>query len=159
MKKPFKETKLGKLVTEKLPDAIKIVGDVLPDKGALGVLKNIIGASDISPEDKSLLLQEANDFEKEMYELEIKDRDSARNREIEIAKVGGTDWMMYVVAGVVLSLLCFTVYAIFYTELSNKELAHFVAGEVLGFGSSLIFYYYGTSKGSHDKSEIIRKLQ
>ena len=38
-KKKFKDTKVGQFLLKKLPG---IVGDVLPDKGALGIVKNLI---------------------------------------------------------------------------------------------------------------------
>lgn len=158
MKKPFKETKLGKLVTEKLPDAIKIVGDVLPDKGALGVLKNIIGASDISPEDKAILMQEANDFEKEMYELEIKDRESARNREIEVIRAGGNDHLMYVAGYVALGAFLVMIFAVIFLPetVSHNSLFHQLMGIIEGVALTVFGYYFGTSKSSHDKTPLIK---
>ena len=38
-RKKFKDTKVGKFILKKLPG---FVGDVLPDKGVLGVVKNLI---------------------------------------------------------------------------------------------------------------------
>ena len=38
-KKPFKETAVGKFLLNKLPG---VVTDVLPDKGVLGIVKNLI---------------------------------------------------------------------------------------------------------------------
>lgn len=146
----LKDTKLGRLLIEKIPQAKDIIGDALPENGVLGVIKNLIQGSDLSTEEKAQLLS--------LHELELKDRDSARNREIEIAKTGSKDWRMSVVLIVVLSLLVGTVTAVFFFDLKNQQLAHFIAGEVVGFGSAVIFYYFGTSKSSTDKTDIIRKL-
>jgi hypothetical protein len=44
-KKKFKETGVGKFLLEKIPNAIGSLGDVLPDKGVLGVVKNIIASN------------------------------------------------------------------------------------------------------------------
>jgi len=156
MKKPFKETKVGKLITEKLPQVGEIIGEALPENGVLGVVKNIISGSNLSAEEKAALQKELHDFELEIYRLEVQDRESARSREVELKKAGGKDWMMPVVGIVVLLFTSFTIYAIFYTELKNGELPHFIAGEILGFASSLVFYYYGTSKSSSDKNDIIK---
>jgi len=41
-KKKFKETKVGKFINDKAPKILDAVGDVLPDKGVLGVVKNLI---------------------------------------------------------------------------------------------------------------------
>ena len=41
-KKPFKETGLGKFLLGAGSTIIDVVGDALPDKGLLGVVKNLI---------------------------------------------------------------------------------------------------------------------
>jgi len=57
MKKPFKDTKVGKfLIGDK--GLFKNLGDVLPDKGFLGVLKNLIDKDDtLPPQDKETALK------------------------------------------------------------------------------------------------------
>ena len=57
-KKKFKETKVGVFLTEKAPDLLDTVGEFLPDKGGLGVLKNIITKDDLMPaKDKETALK------------------------------------------------------------------------------------------------------
>lgn len=41
-KKKFKDTKVGKFLTDKVPSIVGLVGDVLPDVGVLGVVKGLI---------------------------------------------------------------------------------------------------------------------
>ena len=41
-KKKIKDTKLGKWLAEKAPGILNVVGDLLPDSGALGIVKNLI---------------------------------------------------------------------------------------------------------------------
>lgn len=54
-KKPFKETGVGKFLLEKIPNAVGALGDVLPDKGVLGVVKNIISSSnELSAADQAM---------------------------------------------------------------------------------------------------------
>ena len=45
-KKKIKDTKLGKWLSDKAPNVLSIVGDLLPDNGALGVVKNLIDNDD-----------------------------------------------------------------------------------------------------------------
>jgi len=45
-KKKLKNTKLGKWLAEKAPGVLSVVGELLPDKGALGVVKNLIDKDD-----------------------------------------------------------------------------------------------------------------
>lgn len=41
-KKKIKDTKLGSWLADKAPNILGVVGDLLPDSGALGVVKNLI---------------------------------------------------------------------------------------------------------------------
>ena len=85
-KKPFKDTKVGKFLMRKLPD---LAGAALSG-GPLAALGTLIeNDPKITPEEKEQLHQELV----EIYQLEVEDRDSARKREVEIAKTGRIDWL------------------------------------------------------------------
>jgi len=43
-KKTFKETKVGAFLASKAPKVLAAIGDVLPNQGTLGVVKNIISS-------------------------------------------------------------------------------------------------------------------
>ena len=43
-KKTFKETKIGAFLVNKAPKVLQALGDVLPDQGTLGVVKNLISS-------------------------------------------------------------------------------------------------------------------
>jgi hypothetical protein len=48
----IKDTGLGKWLKEKAPNVLEVAGDMLPDKGMLGVVKNLLeNTTDISPEE------------------------------------------------------------------------------------------------------------
>ena len=138
----IKDTKVGKWLKEKAPKVLNIVGDLLPDQGYLGVVKNLISSDpDVSPE------QEA-EFEQMAFELEAADRASARNREIEIAKATGkTDWMMVITGIVGLVSFLFTIYAVVYIEnVRENDLFIHLMGMIEGVVIGNIFaYYYGAS--------------
>lgn len=42
MSKPLKDTKVGQWLKAKAPSVLDIVGDALPDKGVLGIVKNLV---------------------------------------------------------------------------------------------------------------------
>ena len=42
MEKKFKDTKIGIFLKSKAPVLLKKIGDILPDKGGLAIVKNII---------------------------------------------------------------------------------------------------------------------
>jgi len=46
MSKKIKDTKLGSWLAEKAPQVLGVVGDLLPDNGAMGVVKNLIDKDD-----------------------------------------------------------------------------------------------------------------
>ena len=137
-KKPFKETAVGKFLLDKVPG---IVGDVLPDKGVLGIVKNLIDT------DESMPAEEKTALKRELYEMEIADRDSARKREVEVKKAGGQDWMMFVTGLVGLFSFIFMIYAVVYIpSVTDNDLFVHLMGMIEGVVISNIFaYYYGTS--------------
>ena len=144
MEKKFKDTKLGKFLATTAPNILDIAGDLLPDAGVLGIVKNLIDKDEkISPEVKKVALQKTQ----EMYDLEIKDRDSARSREVEVKKTGSKDIMMMLKGIVGLVSFLFIIYAVVYEEgvLHNELFVHLM-GMVEGVVISNIFaYYYGSS--------------
>ena len=72
--KKFKDSKVGKWLSEKLPDVANSVGDVLPDRGMLGVLKRVV---DGSPE---LTAAEKLEFEKLAMQQEISAQEQVTRR-------------------------------------------------------------------------------
>jgi hypothetical protein len=59
-KKKFKETKVGKFLLGSGSKIVDVVGDMLPDSGVLGIVKNLIEKEDpkiLPPEDKEKALK------------------------------------------------------------------------------------------------------
>jgi hypothetical protein len=142
--KKFKDTKVGQFLKEKAPKILDKVGDFLPDSGVLGIVKNLVDTSpDISPEDKKYIYQHIE----ELTEIELKDRESARNREIEIAKTGKSDLLFNFTGLVGLIVFVFIVYAIVYLEIpkENKEIFIHLIGIAEGIVLSIFGYYFGSA--------------
>lgn len=142
--KKFKDTKVGQFLKTKAPKILDKVGDLLPEKGVLGIVKNLIDKSpDLTPAEKEKAHQEM----KELYELEVKDRDSARNREIEIAKTGKFDFLFNLTGLIGLGVFVFIVYAIVYLEIpkENKEIFIHLIGIAEGVVLSIFGYYFGSA--------------
>lgn len=142
-KKPFKETGLGKFLLGAGSTIIDVVGDVLPDKGLLGVVKNLIDKDPNLSDDQKA---EAHDRLVELYRLEVEDRDSARKREVNLRKYG-TDWMFNLTGIVGLTAFAFLVYTVVTTEVpaSNKEIFIHLLGIVEGVALSIFGYYFGSA--------------
>lgn len=145
-KKKFKDTKVGQFLLNKVPD---FASGVLPDKGVLGVVKNLIdGEPDLSAEEKAQMHQELV----ELYKLEVADRDSARKREVEIAKTGRFDFMYNLTGIIGLGAFAFIVYAIVYLEIpaENKEVWIHLIGICEGIVLSIFGYFYGSAVKQKD---------
>jgi len=57
-KKKFKDTKVGVFLKEKAPKILNSVGDVLPDNGAFGIVKNLISSDEtLPPQDKETAMK------------------------------------------------------------------------------------------------------
>lgn len=141
-KKPFKETKVGKLLGN--------LGGILPDKGVLGVLKQVIDTDDtLTPEEK----EEAHNALIEAYKAEVADRDSARQREVEVSKSGKVDWLFNITGLAGLAAFGIIIYAIISLEIpeGNKELFYHLIGIVEGVALSIYGYYFGTSMKDNSK--------
>jgi len=77
-KKKFSETKIGAFLTKAAPGILNVAGDILPDAGAFGLIKNLIIKDEkMPPEDKEkallLLKQDMTEMEEVskrwMYDL------------------------------------------------------------------------------------------
>ena len=144
MKKKLKDTAIGKFLKDKAPKVLDVVGDILPSSGALGVIKNVISKEpDLTPEEKEASHQQVV----ELYKLEVDDRDSAREREVELAKANRFDFMFNLTGLVGLSCFAFLVYAIVFLEVPdhNKEIWIHLIGVTEGIVVSIFGYFYGAS--------------
>ena len=153
--KKFKDTKVGQLLSKVAPSVLNVAGDLLPDAGVLGVVKNLIDKDDsIPPQDKEMLHNQL----KELYELEVKDRDSARKRQVNFAKTGKIDYMHDFTGIIGLGAFCFMIYAIVYLEIpsSNKEVWINLIGIVQGIVLSIFGFYYGSAVKKNKDQAVIR---
>jgi hypothetical protein len=167
-KKPFKETKFAKFLNK--------AKDIAPELGGVAMnlaTGNIGGAVEKVGELLSAKAKTDNrykelyfefeinrmQFEKDVLTLEIEDRKSARDREVEIAKTGKTDWLMYATGlTALLAFLSMISWAMFWNITEAKEAIFFhILGFVEGTALSIFTYYFGSSKGSADKTKMMDK--
>jgi hypothetical protein len=155
MKKPFNETKFGKLIGK-----AKDIGlDVLPivtkaTSGNIGgAIKDTISIlkgeeTEQAREILSELELEREKIELDFYRASVEDRDSAREREVEVAKSGKVDWLMYATGFTGLTSFIVIIYAVIWipSVLENELFIHLmgmIEGVVI---SNLFAYFFGTSK-------------
>ena len=83
-KKKIKDTKLGAWLASKAPKILGVVGDLLPDKGALGIVKNLI---DQDPEVDSEEAQRMIDAEVRFQENVTERWKADMGSDIKLAKI------------------------------------------------------------------------
>lgn len=177
-KKPFKDTKFWKFVTEKIKpvagDVLEIVGDVTGVDAIekVGQLLNDRKENDaqlqalaIDFELKKLEFEmEFQKLEMEQFKAEVMDRESARNREVEFMKANGgkRDWLM---GAAVITALAMYIGAFAFLAFGpvvpqeKKDLFNMGVGQVFTFAGMAFAYYLGTTKQSRMKDETIRNMK
>ncbi len=163
MKKPFKETKVGGWLAkakDKLPELAGIGMEILSGDigGAAEKIQDLLNQKAKYNSEAAKLLQEWEiyklDFQKELLQMENADRESARLRETDFVKAtGGRDWFQFIVGVVGLLLLGAMVYAVLYITPVNPNSFSHILGVVEGVALSIFTYYFGSSKGSKDKTQ------
>ena len=158
-KKPFKETGIGKFLTEKAPNliggALELVGDLTGKDMLENIGKKIKGSSDLSPEDKAEALALLK-LDLEEYKLDLEDRQDARAMNIETSKSDDAliSRFPYILSAfIIISAVLFGV-MLFFVDVpeQNKRLVEMFA-DVFLFGGAItvIQFFFGSSKGSKDK--------
>jgi hypothetical protein len=67
--KKIRDTRLGQWLRDKAPDVLDTVGDLLPDSGGLGVVKNLLDRSpDVDPEEAKAVLEAEVQFQNNVTE-------------------------------------------------------------------------------------------
>jgi len=158
-KKPFKETGFGKFIGKvgnHLGTIVNVAAEVATGDigGAIEVVRGAIIEGKIEDTKKAELLKELElnkmEWMQEMYQLEIRDRESARQREVGLAQAGHRDYFQYVVGGIGLLVFAYLVYFITRNEVpdENREIFIHLLGIVEGVVISIFSYYFGSSLGS-----------
>jgi hypothetical protein len=163
-KTPFKETGIGKFLTEKAPDflggAVEFIGDVT----GVGMLENIgqkIQESNDLTEDQKAEAAELLAHEIEMFKLESADRDSARK--MQMAALDQDDrfskrFVYYLAIFIIVSATAFGI-MLFFIDVpeANKRLVEMFADIYLFAGAVMVIqFFFGSSKSSKDKTEIMK---
>lgn len=85
--KPFKDTKVGRFLREKLPEVAGSVGDILPDQGVLGVLKRVVdGSPELSAQDKLEFERLVNEMEAQAQEQVTRRWEADAKSDVKLAK-------------------------------------------------------------------------
>lgn len=102
----------------------------------------------------------------QLFELEaaMKEMDSARRREIEIAVSANAPTLNKIVTPILalgtvgLSFLLFAVLAFVDVQGSTKDIVIYILGALSSAMTMVLGYYFGSSAGSKEKSDDLKKL-
>lgn len=148
----MKNNKLIAWVKKNAPQALNTAGDLLPDSGVLGIVKNLIdGDPDLTIEDR----KELNTMLLERFKVAAQDRDSARNRQVKLIQAGAKDWLFSVAGLTGLLAFVFLIYTVVYLTVpdQNREIFLHLIGIVEGVALMIFSYYFGglARNGKDDK--------
>jgi hypothetical protein len=165
-RKKFKDTKLfatiKKFAPEVLDKATDIAATVFPP---LGIVNNIVDTGiDLlkakgDPEAMKAVLElkeQKAEYTEEHIEYErimAADRASARRREINIAKLGKIDFMLYLTGIVALGCFVAVVYVMLSGQLPENAIVHQIIGLLEGMVIAIVSYYFGSSKNSNKEDK------
>lgn len=174
-RKKFKETKVGQffgkavdVVKENKMDLIEL-GVAAATMNPAGVMENLgdILRKEKTPEAAALVTEldvQREEFEKELFSLEIQDRDSARK--MQIAALQQDSWLakhfMYLLAAFIILSATAIGIMMFFVEFpdENRRLIEMFADIYLFAGALMVLqFFFGSSKGSSDKNHIISQAK
>lgn len=97
-------------------------------------------------------------------ELELKDNDSARNREIQIATSHDAPKLNKLITPILALMIVGLTFAMWWAVLykefrnDNKDVVLFVLGSLSTMSAGVVAYYFGSSSSSKSKQETIERL-
>jgi hypothetical protein len=159
--KPLRETKLGQWLKSNSPKVLDVVGDVLPNNGVLGIIKNLISKDDgLSPEQKADQLARVDELAKEIFAMEI--ADTANARDMQKAALAQDDtfskrflyyfsmfWSLF-------SAAYLTAVTFIPIPKENQRVVDLILGFILGTAIAAMFnFFLGSSLGSKNRNDQV----
>lgn len=147
------KTRVGNFLKNTAPHILDIIGDVLPDTGALGIVKNLIDKDDtLSPQQKAeainllkIDLENTKDA-RDLQKVALQQNDIFSKRFVYYL---ATFWS--VIGATYLFMATFT-------TVVNPKMADTVLGFLLGtIVATIINFFFGSSQGSKDKANELLK--
>ena len=156
-RKPFFETKVGGVLKGVAGIVAPNIVNALEDVENVTEALQIISDSDGISEDTKITLRELTLRE---YEIEVMDRTSAREREVKVLEAGGNNMLMNVLGwGCTLAFLAVACTGLGLIEIPsdiNRDYLMFASGAIVSAFMTVLAYYFGSSAGSKQKTDLMR---
>ena len=154
--KKLKDTKIGAFLKDKAPDVLSLVGDLLPDAGGLGIVKNLIENKFTNADKREEMLTELNDLEME-YLKDVQDaREMYEKTDHKMADEIADNIIRYNLI-MIMAMVLIQVGVIMYVEGQIAAVITGVVGTVTGAllneRQQVVGFFFGSSKGSKDKDK------
>jgi hypothetical protein len=102
----------------------------------------------------------------EEFQAEVADRGSAREREVKVNESSNASWLsknissLLAIGCLVLTFLMFyqVLYVVEPTD-KNKDVVIYILGVLSAISTQIVSYYFGSSMGSKNKSDIMERMQ
>ena len=155
-RKKFGQTTVGKLLKASVGLINPTLGSLIQGDMSVEQVVSSIKNSDAPAEDKI----RAQEMVLEAYEAEVADRASARQREMAALASGSNDILFKTVGwGITLCFIGVIAGAVGLCEIPNvsQRLLDMGFGAVVAAFTQVIGYYFGSSQGSKQKTELMKK--
>ena len=141
------KTRVGAFLSVAAPHILEVVGDALPDKGVLGVIKNLI-----EKDDKLTTSEKVNALELLNYDLEnTKDARDLQKIALQQDDLFSKRFVYYLAIFWSVIGAAYLFFATF-TIVENPKMADTVLGFLLGtIVATIINFFFGSSQGSRNK--------
>jgi hypothetical protein len=151
----LKDTKIGAFLKDKAPDVLGIVGDLLPDSGAMGIVKNVIDK--VAPDEDKEALKSELDATAAQYFADVQDaREMYENTDHSQADAIADKIINYNL-WILLALVVIQVVVIMYVDGQIAAVITGVIGTITGAlineRNTVVNFFFGSSKGSKDKDK------
>lgn len=145
--------KIKEFLKNKAPKLLHKIGEFMPEKGALGIVKNIILSAtpdEISEKDKEEAIKLTNEELLKLVEKENEDKQSARNMQIEALKQDdkfSKRFIYFLASFVIISATGFAFGLFFYSiPENNKRMIEMFADVYLFAGAIMVLqFFFGSS--------------
>lgn len=162
MAKAFKDTAVGKFLTQHSPHLLDVIGDVFPPAQ---LVRNLLAqeAPGLSPEQKLEFEKCLREYELSELKAYLADVANAREMNANIQQSANASWLAknvgYLIDIVIVVSTIGLVLLLYFKPIpgGNREIAYAVLGVLLTGLSTVLNFYRGSSKGSFDKTDILLK--
>lgn len=101
---------------------------------------------------------QAAELDAEIEQAYLADRQDARDMRLKLAELGKTDWMMYLVGGVVVvGFVAVIVSVLFKPDITQeqKDILLWLGGTLSAGFMAIVGYFFGSSRGSAEKTRLM----